>query len=122
MTTLTLRAAFAALVVLAAGCGSSGRSAPPPVLPAGAVPYLPSDHRSLDADTLAHDAQAPALASRLGDWGLRAAAERTFQGQSRRLQFVVSRTLVFADDRGARAFVAFVRAHPDAYLGAGSKV
>src|SRR5437588_691584 len=97
----------AAVAIVSAGCAArGGGDAPAPaVLRAGAVPYLPSSERTLSADDLAHDAQSPVLAGRLDGWGLRAAAERTFQGQSRRLQLVVSRTLVFDRVRGARAYV-----------------
>ena len=43
--------------------------------------------------------------------------ERTFQGESRHLTLVVSRSLIFKDGAGARSFVAYVRANSTAFFG-----
>jgi hypothetical protein len=106
-----------ALVIMAAACGGAQAAAPPPVLPAHAVGYLPSTSRTLDAGDLAGETGVHELAHDLSQWGFVAGAERTFQGQSKRLQIVVSRTLEFRDAAGARAYVGFVRHHTTTYLG-----
>jgi hypothetical protein len=81
-------AAFAAAVLC--GCGGSGPaaapSAPPPVLPAAAVSYLPSTARPLTARDLVHESTAPGLAAGLARWGYVTGAQRLFQGQSKTLQ------------------------------------
>jgi hypothetical protein len=105
-----------------AGCGATGSAspppAPPPALPASAVPYLPSRARALPAATLAREAALPPLSGRLRAWGYVNGTARSFQGQSRRrLQVVDSRTLQFRSPAGARAFVAYVRAHAPSFLG-----
>ncbi len=101
-----------------AGCGSSsGPTVIPPTLPAAAVPYLTSVHKPLTAAFLAHEAEAPSLRARLSAWGFEGAADRYFQGESKRLQVVDSRTLRFRDASGATAFVSFMRSHLDPYLG-----
>ncbi len=99
-----------------AGCGGSQASAPP-TLPPSAVPYLPSSLKSLSAGSLAREMQAPALTGELGTWGFEAASDRYFQGESRRLQVVDSRTLRFGRVGGAVAYVGFVRAHVAAIVG-----
>jgi hypothetical protein len=103
----------------AAACGSAGQSAPaaPPVLSASAVAYLPSTERSLTASDLAREIRRPSLAAALSKWGFTAGAERSFQGESRRLTVVDSRTLDFRTASGARSFVGFVHGHVAAYLG-----
>jgi hypothetical protein len=113
------RAAALTLAALAAaGCGGGGRAAaPPPVLPAGAVRYLPSTSRTLDAADLARETGVHQLAGDLSRWGFVAGEERAFQGQSRMLQTVVSRTLEFRDAAGAEAYVSFIRGHTSTYLG-----
>jgi hypothetical protein len=99
------------------GCGGGVAHAPPDTLPASAVPYLASSLKPISAASLAREAQAPGLARKLGDWGYQAGADRYFQGESRELQMVDSRTLRFGDASGASAFVSFVRSHAAAYLG-----
>lgn len=123
-----LRHTCAALVVAAiatvgSACGG-GSAAPaasaaarPPVLSGSAVPYLPSRVRGLTAADLLKDGPQPGLVADLQRWGFRAGAQRTFQGQSHRLQLVVARTLVFADATGARAYVQYVRQHASDTLG-----
>jgi hypothetical protein len=112
-------AAALALAAVAAGCGGRAAQAPrPPVLAAAAVPYLPSSVRSLAADDVAPPKTLAGLAGDLERWGFRAGAERSFQGQSRRLQVVVSRTLEFRSAAGARSYVRYVHTHAGAVLGA----
>jgi hypothetical protein len=119
----TLGRRFAAAAVLAAtalaGCGSATPAAPPPpALAASAVPYLPSRARALPAATIAREAALPPLRDRLRAWGYVNGTVRAFQGESRRrLQVVDSRTLQFRAPAGARAFVAYVRAHAPSFLG-----
>lgn len=99
------------------GCGSSTAAGPPSTLPAGAVPYLTSWVKPLSPARLAREAGDPAFAGRLRRWGFEAGADRYFQGESRRLQVVDSRTLRFRGSRGAMAFVAFMRTHLNPILG-----
>ncbi len=113
-------AALAAAAVC--GCGGSSPAAapppPPPVLPAAAVSYLPSTARLLTARDLAHESTAPGLSAGLARWGYVAGAERLFQGQSKTLQVVVSRTLEFRSPAGAAAYVDFVHRQATAVFGA----
>lgn len=123
--------------VLAGGCGQAAstvrtagtghtthvrathvvRASAPATLPASAVPYLPSSATTLPPARLAREAQDRTLAGKLRTWGYQVGRQRTFQGSSRDLQLVDSRTLRFRDAAGASAFVAFTRRHADAYLG-----
>jgi hypothetical protein len=111
----------AALVCAGCGASSSSSSSSPPAavsaLPARAVAYLPSTVKPLTPAFLAREAQAPALRAELGGWGFEAGRRRYFQGESRRLQVVDSRTLRFRGGAGASAFVAFQRTHLNPYLG-----
>jgi len=113
-------AAFAAAVLC--GCGGSGPAAAPPaqppVLPAAAVSYLPSTARPLTARDLVHESTAPGLAAGLARWGYVTGAQRLFQGQSKTLQVVVSRTLEFRSASGAAAYVRFVHRQATAMFGA----
>ena len=112
-------------VTLLYGCGSSSThsTAPPAAepgpstLPARAVPYLPSTLRPLTTRLLTREAQAPDLAATLRAWDYESGSDRYFQGESRRLQVVDSRTLRFGHAPGAAAYVAFMRSHLSAYLG-----
>jgi hypothetical protein len=106
-----------AAAALCAGCAASAHTPPPATLSATAVPYLPSSARTLTQTGLAREAGTPALASELRAWGFQAGTQRYFQGESRRLQVVDSRTVRFRSARGALAFVAFVRSHIATYLG-----
>jgi hypothetical protein len=131
-------AAGAALAIALVGCGSSSSSSSssslsssssppaarvaPPTLSASAVPYLPSRHKLLSASFLARDTQAPGLTRNLDGWGYVGGADRYFQGESRRLQVVDSRTLRFRRASGAAAFVSFMRTHLSAYLGSFPKI
>jgi hypothetical protein len=121
--------ALTVVALVAAGCGSSSNQGSssvaarvlspslPPTLPAAAVPYLPSVHRPLTAAFLAREAEVPSLTVRLSGWGYEAGADRYFQGESKRLQLVDSRTLRFRDPAGASAYVAFMRGHLSPILG-----
>jgi hypothetical protein len=82
------------------------------------VPYLPSRPRRLGIAFLAHEPGLHGLASRLSAWGLVGGGERDFQGDSRRLQVVVSRTLDFRSAAGAAAFARYVHDHAAAWFGA----
>ena len=117
-----LLACFVAAVPAASACGSGSASsssadAPPAVLAASAVPYLPSTAQVLDASSLAHQDALPAVADKLSGWGFRSAAQRTFQGQSKHLQIVVSRTVQFDTPAGASAYLDYLRANADTVNG-----
>jgi len=111
------RLALLAAALVCAGCGASSSVPRVPTLPAGAVAYLPSTVKPVTPAFLAREAEAPALRGQLGGWGFVAGRRRYFQGESRRLQVVDSRTLRFRGGAGASAFVGFLRAHLDPYLG-----
>jgi hypothetical protein len=104
------------------GCGGSAPAAappsPPPVLPAAAVSYLPSTARPLTVHDLVHESTARGLAAGLARWGYVTGAQRTFQGQSKTLQVVVSRTLEFRSAAGAAAYVQYVHRQATAVFGA----
>jgi hypothetical protein len=108
--------------LLAGGCGGEDEAARPagavrpPTLPAAAVPYLDSTERALTPAQLGRETRVPALAKRLAGWGFAGGAGRSFQGQSKRLQVVESRTLRFRSAGGASAFLALVRSQPGSFL------
>jgi hypothetical protein len=118
---VTALALTAAALLAASACGSGSASSssnpPPAVLPASAVPYLPSTAQVLDASSLAHQDALPAVADKLSGWGFRGAAQRTFQGQSKHLQIVVSRTVQFDTAAGARAYLDYLRANANTVYG-----
>jgi hypothetical protein len=105
-----------ALVALACG-SSSTRVGGIDTLPAHAVPGLPSTRTMLTPAFLARETQAAPLRAQLQTWGFIAGARRYFQGESRMLQLVDSRTLRFRGGPGATAFVDFLRTHLNSYLG-----
>jgi hypothetical protein len=119
------RAAFLLAVAAIAGAGcarstSTGTGvawSAPPTLPARAVPYLPSSVKLLGSTVLAREVREPVLATYLGTWGFVGGSDRYFQGESRRLQVVDSRTLRFERAGGATAYVGFMRAHASTILG-----
>ena len=119
----------AVLVVLAtalwlSACGEEERAAapPPPTLPAAAVPYLESKERALTAAVVAREAGRPELAVRLAEWGYDGGRNRSFQGQSKRLQVVDARAYRFRTPAGAAAFMRVIRADPEAFFpGAGEQ-
>jgi hypothetical protein len=104
------------------GCGGSSPAAspppPPPVLPAAAVAYLPSTARPLTVHDLVHESTVRGLEAGLARWGYVTGAQRLFQGQSKTLQVVVSRTLEFRSASGAAAYVQFVHRQATAVFGA----
>jgi hypothetical protein len=117
-------ASLLAAAVVGAGCaGGSGTSgtgvarSAPLTLPASAVPYLPSSMKMVSSTDLAREVRSPALATYLGAWGFVEGSDRYFQGESRRLQVVDSRTLRFDRAGGARAYVGFMRGRASAILG-----
>ena len=122
MRRAALSGALLALLVTCA-CGSSATRTPTPsvaemvVLASSAVPGVPSVTRVLTAAALAKDATIPGLAPKLESWGYRDGRERMFQGESRHLTLVISRSLIFKDATGARDFEAFVEANYGALFG-----
>jgi hypothetical protein len=118
----------AAVVVAAAVAGvafqtlgradSRQRPAPPPVLAARAVAYLPSHASVLTAHDLAADAAVKSLPARLAQLGFVVGGQRAFQGPSKaHLQLVISRSLRFSSAAGARGFVRFVGQYAGQYVG-----
>jgi hypothetical protein len=116
------------VVALAAGCGgteadrdaSPGVPAePPPTLAAADLPELTARTRALTLDLLAADSFAPdELAGVLREAGYLAGHEREFTGRTTSFDRVLTRSLRFADAAGARAYLAWLRQHPDEFLGA----
>jgi hypothetical protein len=118
-----LLGAMLALLVTCA-CGSvATRANPKPslaemqVLASSEVPGVPSVTSVLTVGELTRDASIPGLAAKLTSWGYLDGRERVFQGNSRHLTLVVSRSLIFIDAAGARGFVAFVQANSGAFFG-----
>ena len=117
---MKLAAVFAVLVVAACGPAPSAPSGSPDsirVLSASAVPGVPYTTKTLTASELSKDAAIPGLESMFTKWGYVQGAERTFQGESRHLTFVDSRSLLFLDSGGAAAYVEFVHSNATAYFG-----
>ena len=107
-----------------AACGSSQRSSrsvaaaqPPAALAASAVPYLASVTHPLTAAGLARESQSPELAGKLVAWNFETGSQRAFQGSSKKLQVVDSRTLRFRTTSGAAAFVQYMRTHAGSFIG-----
>lgn len=122
-----MRAALALLAfgLLLAGCGGSRSdpAAPTTLLPRAAVPALPASDSAVTSGDLAADlAGGAAFEHRLAAWGFVRGSERVFQGESHRIDRVVSRSLVFRSPRGARRYVDYVGAHAAALYGAGTGV
>jgi len=121
-----LRALIAAAMLAMAGCARSSvttissPSVPATsmqVLKASAVPGIPYTTRVLTATELAKDASITGLASKIVAWGYLDGRERTFQGESRHLTLVVSRSLIFKGATEARSFVAYIHANATAFFG-----
>jgi hypothetical protein len=106
----TAGAAALALVLAVTACGGSpGRAAAPSgVLPAAAFAGLAVVTRPLTGQEVQKESDVPHLADRLAGWGYVGGWQRTFQGESRRLTLVVSRSLRFRAAPGAAAFVAYM--------------
>jgi len=103
-------AGAAALALAITACGSSPArpAAPSGVLPAAAVTGLAVATQRLTSQDVQKDSTAPDLAAQLASWGYTGGWQRTFQGESRRLTLVVSRSLQFRTPQGAAAFVAYM--------------
>ncbi len=117
-------AAIAAVLLLGPGCGgmsvsSTGVPDSIRVLSASAVPGVPFTTAALSVTDLSKDAAIPGLSSKFMSWGYVQGAQRTFQGESRHLTYVVSRALMFKDVSGANAYVDFVHTNANAYFGVG---
>jgi hypothetical protein len=97
-----------ALAVTACGGSPSRARAPSGVLPAAAVTGLAVVTQPLTRQDVQKDSTVPDLATRLAGWGYLGGWQRTFQGESRRLTLVVSRSLRFRTSPGAAAFVAYM--------------
>lgn len=113
-------------LLLTCACGASATYATPTPMPSLAemqvlasseVPGVPSVTRVLSVDALAKDASIPGLAAKLTSMGYLDGRERVFQGNSRHLTLVISRSLIFKDEIGARSFVTFVQANSGAFFG-----
>jgi hypothetical protein len=117
---VTLRAAIGLAVaagISLAGCGGAAGRAPSAtgVLPPHAIAGLPPVTRALSAADVQKDSGVHDLATRLRRWGYQQGWQRTFQGESRRLTLVVSRSLTFGASAGAAAFVAFLGRHIESF-------
>ncbi len=117
-------AAVAAVLLVVVGCGGTSitSSVAPDtirVLSASAVPGVPFTTTVLTVTDLSKDVAIPGMSSKFMAWGYVQGAQRTFQGESRHLTYVVSRDLVFKDVSGANAYVDFVHANATAYFGIG---
>jgi hypothetical protein len=120
---LVLALVLTACAPSAAPTSSRGASPSlPSVLASDALPGIASTTRALTAVDLAKDAPIPGLASTIGSFGFVAGRERTFQGESKHLTYVVSRSLAFGSTRGAGRFVAFVRSKAASFFGVGTTV
>lgn len=109
-TALAAAAVALALALAITACGGSPRraAAPTGVLPAAAVAGLAVATQPLTGQDIQKDSTVPDLAARLAGWGYIGGWQRTFQGESRRLTLVVSRSLQFQAALGAAAFVTFM--------------
>jgi hypothetical protein len=108
-------AAVSIAALLAGCCGPAKPQVPSGVLPMGAVSWLPAKTQSLSAADVQKDSTRPGLAAKLSRWGYRGGWQRTFQGESRRLTLVVSRSLMFGAPSGAAAFVAYLTGHMNSF-------
>ena len=106
----TAGAAALALTLAITACGGSPArpAAPSGVLPTTAVAGLAVATQPLTSQDVQKDSNTPDLATRLAGWGYVSGWQRTFQGESRRLTLVVSRSLQFRTSPGAAAFVAYM--------------
>jgi hypothetical protein len=111
----------ASAVASAAGSGVVPASAAP-VLSTAAVPGLAVTTRTVPVTLLEKDAPLPGLGARLVIDGYVGGRERTFQGPSKDLTLVVSRSLVFRHASGAADFVQVVHDKATTYFGLGTEV
>ena len=112
-----LPGAVLAIALCLAGCGGAAAPAPPitGVLPVAAIGGLPARTQPLTTTDVQKNSSLHTLAARLGRWGYRGGWQRTFQGESRRLTLVVSRSLTFSARAGAAAFVSYLKSHLDSF-------
>jgi hypothetical protein len=115
-------ALLAGCACVACGASSTSSIPSPPlgamqVLATSELPGMLSVTRVLTADELANDASITGLAAKIKAWGYLDGRERTFQGESRHLTLVLSRSLIFLDPGGAQSFVTFVKSNSAAYFG-----
>jgi hypothetical protein len=88
------------------------------MLPAGAVAGARASTGPIDAETLAADALAPEdLLHLIEDAGFADGVERSFGGARGPLDLVVARSLAFADDAGADAYLSWLHDHVSDILG-----
>lgn len=114
----TVAGLAAAAAISLAGCGGDAVGHPRPVtgvLPPHAITGLPEVTKALTAIDVQKDSSRPGLAARMRRWGYRSGWQRTFQGESRRLTLVVSRSLMFGTGTGAAHFVAYLEGHINAF-------
>ena len=97
-----------ALAITACGGSPAHAAAPRGVLPTSAVAGLAVATQPLTSQDVQKDSNARDLAARLAGWGYVSGWQRTFQGESRRLTLVVSRSLQFRTSPGAAEFVAYM--------------
>jgi hypothetical protein len=112
----TAAAVAGTLMGCLAGCGAVALHHPVPtgVLPASSI-ALPTVTRALTATDVQKDSSLHGLAARLHQWGFLGGWQRTFQGESRRLTLVVSRSLTFNRAAGATAFVSYLDQHVNSF-------
>ena len=105
----------------AVACGSSSSSSTGAgainTLPAHAVPGLPSTRSPSPRHFWRARPRPRRCAPSCGAGASSSGARRYFQGESRKLQLVDSRTLRFHGAAGATAFVGFLRTHLNTYVG-----
>ena len=107
------------LTLVAAGCGGTHTATPPAALPANAIVGLKSRERTLPAPALVAEAlDHTRLAQLLEQRGYVAGSEREFYGRSLPFSHVTARTLQFADERGAAAFLSWAQKHAVDTVGA----
>jgi hypothetical protein len=85
------------------------------VLPKHAIAGLPEVTKALGPTDVQKDSSLHGLAGKLRQWGFQSGWQRTFQGESRRLTLVVSRSLSFRSRAGASAFVMYLGKHVDSF-------
>jgi hypothetical protein len=115
---------FVVLVALVvAACGGSENQTrpaptPPPTLLASALPDLQVRARTLDASALAADSFDPEeLGTLLAGADYVIGSEQEFYGRSESFDHVVARTLNFGNVEGAEAYLTWLRANADDFLG-----
>jgi hypothetical protein len=108
-----------------AGTGSlsSTSSAPvTPVLAASPVVGLTATTIDVTQQTLRDETTVAGVTQALDSSGFVGGRQRTFQGPSKDLTLVLSRSLAFRDAAGAEHFLSFVHDHADALFGLTTEV